>query len=71
GEADLFTIVAAVVIGGNSIYGGKGTVIGALIGSIILGMINNGLILFGFSVDQQIIFRGLIILVAVALSPKD
>lgn len=71
GESDLFTIVAAVVIGGNSIYGGKGTVIGALIGSIILGMINNGLILFGFSVDQQIIFRGIIILVAVALSPKE
>lgn len=71
GEADLFTIIAAVVIGGNSIYGGKGTVIGALIGSIILGMINNGLILFGSSVDQQIIFRGVIILIAVALSPKD
>ena len=71
GEADLFTVVAAVVIGGNSIYGGKGTVIGALIGSIILGMINNGLILFGFSVDQQVIFRGVIILIAVALSPKN
>ena len=71
GEADLFTVVAAVVIGGNSIYGGKGTVIGALIGSVILGMINNGLILFGFSVDQQVIFRGVIILIAVALSPKE
>ena len=71
GEADLFTVVAAVVIGGNSIYGGKGTIIGALIGSVILGMINNGLILFGFSVDQQVIFRGVIILIAVALSPKE
>jgi len=71
GEADLFTVVAAVVIGGTSISGGKGSVIGALIGSIILGMINNGLILFGFSVDQQVIFRGVIILIAVALSPKD
>jgi ribose transport system permease protein len=71
GEADLFTVVAAVVIGGNSIYGGKGTVVGALIGSVILGMINNGLILFGLSVDQQLIFRGVIILAAVALSPKE
>jgi ribose transport system permease protein len=71
GESDLFTVIAAAVIGGNSIYGGKGTIIGALIGSIILGMINNGLILFGFSVDQQVIFRGVIILIAVALSPKD
>jgi len=44
-----------VVIGGTSIYGGKGTVVGILIGSIILGMINNGL-MFGFCVNQQIIF---------------
>jgi ribose transport system permease protein len=70
GTNDLFTIVAAVVIGGNSIYGGTGTIIGAVVGSIIIGMVNNGLILFGFSVDQQVIFRGVIILIAVALSPK-
>jgi len=71
GETDLFTVVAAVIVGGNSIYGGKGKVIGALIGSIILGLINNGLIIFGANVDQQIIFRGVIILLAVALSPKE
>jgi len=71
GESDVFTVVAAVVIGGNSLYGGKGIVIGTLIGSVILGMINNGLILFGFTVDQQLIFRGVIILIAVALSSKD
>jgi ribose transport system permease protein len=71
GANDLLTVIAAVVIGGNSISGGKGTVLGALIGSIILGMINNGLILLGLSVDQQIIFRGVIILVAIALSPKE
>lgn len=71
GEQDLFTIVAAVVIGGNSIYGGTGTVIGAVVGSLILGMVNNGLILFGFTVDQQVIFRGVMILTAVALSPKS
>jgi ribose transport system permease protein len=71
GEQDLFTIVAAVVIGGNSIYGGTGTIIGSVVGSLILGMVNNGLILFGFSVDQQVIFRGVMILVAVALSPTS
>lgn len=69
GEQDLWSIVAAVVIGGNSIYGGTGTIIGAVVGSLILGMVNNGLILFGFTVDQQVIFRGLMILIAVALSP--
>lgn len=71
GETDLFTVVAAVIVGGNSIYGGKGKVIGAIMGSIILGLINNGLIIFGASVDQQIIFRGVLILLAVALSPKE
>lgn len=71
GESDLLTVIAAVIIGGNSISGGKGTVLGALVGSIILGMINNGLIIFGLDVDKQIIFRGVIILVAVALSPKE
>lgn len=71
GEADILTVVAAVIVGGNSIYGGKGKVIGTLIGSIILGLVNNGLIMFGASVDQQIIFRGVIILLAVALSPKE
>ncbi|HHT78688.1 MAG TPA: ABC transporter permease [Actinobacteria bacterium] len=71
GESDLFTVVAAVIVGGNSIYGGKGKIVGTLIGSIILGLINNGLIIFGANVDQQIIFRGVIILIAVALSPKE
>ena len=70
GNNDLFTVIAAVIIGGNSIYGGKGTIVGAIIGSIILGMINNGLLLWGFGVDQQIIFRGIIILVAVIISAE-
>ncbi|MCL5073038.1 MAG: ABC transporter permease [Actinobacteria bacterium] len=71
GEEELFIVVAAVVIGGNSVYGGKATIIGAIIGSIIIGIINNGLILLGFSVDQQLMFRGIIIVLAVGLSPKE
>ncbi|UCB45452.1 MAG: ABC transporter permease [Spirochaetota bacterium] len=70
GASDLFTVIAAVIIGGNSIFGGKGTVIGAIIGSIILGMINNGLLLWGFGIDQQVVFRGLIILIAVVISAE-
>ena len=70
GAADLFTVIAAVIIGGNSIFGGKGTVIGAIIGSIILGMINNGLLLWGFGIDQQVVFRGIIILIAVVISAE-
>lgn len=67
GEADLMTVIAAVVIGGTSLSGGSGSVIGSIVGSLIMGIINNGVILMGLSVDQQMMFRGLIIVVAVSL----
>jgi ribose transport system permease protein len=68
GEADLMTVIAAVIVGGTSLFGGKGSVIGALVGSLLMSMINNGLILAGLNVSQQMIVRGIIILVAVSLS---
>ena len=68
GEADLMTVIAAVIVGGTSLFGGKGTVVGALVGSLLMSMINNGLILAGLNVSQQMIVRGIIILVAVSLS---
>ncbi len=71
GETDLLTVIAAVIIGGTSLSGGRGSVIGAIFGSLIMGMINNGLILMGLSVDQQMIFRGLIILIAVSLTMRE
>lgn len=71
GESDLMTVIAAVIVGGTALNGGKGTVIGALVGSLLMGMLNNGLILMGLSVSDQMIVRGLIILVAVAISLRD
>jgi len=71
GEADLLTVIAASIIGGTSLIGGEGTVIGSVIGAIILGMINNGLILLGLSLDQQIITRGVIIILAVSFSMRE
>lgn len=68
GETDLMTVIAAAIVGGTSLFGGKGTVVGALIGSLLMSMINNGLILAGLNVSQQMIVRGLIILVAVSFS---
>jgi ribose transport system permease protein len=68
GETDLMTVIAAVIIGGTSMAGGKGSVVGSVVGSLIMGMINNGLILMGLSVDQQMIFRGTIIIIAVSLT---
>jgi ribose transport system permease protein len=71
GEADLMTVIAAVIVGGTSLFGGKGTVVGALMGSLLMGMLNNGLILANLSVSQQMIARGLIILIAVSLSLRE
>lgn len=72
GEGEIiFTVIAAAVIGGTSIYGGRGTIIGAIIGSIIIGMINNGLILCGFDITQQMLFRGVIIIIAIMLGSRE
>ncbi|MET7877521.1 ABC transporter permease [Micromonospora profundi] len=71
GEADLMTVIAAVIVGGTSLFGGKGSIVGALLGSLLMGMLNNGLILAGLSVSQQMMARGAIILVAVSLSLRE
>lgn len=71
GESDLMTVIAAVIVGGTALGGGKGSVMGALVGSLLMGMLNNGLILMGLSVSDQMIVRGLIILAAVAISLRD
>lgn len=71
GEEDLLTVIAAVVIGGTRLFGGRGSVIGALFGSWIMGMLNNGLILMGLDVADQMIARGVIIVLAVALTLRE
>ncbi|MEW6990174.1 ABC transporter permease [Colwelliaceae bacterium 6441] len=71
GEADLLTVIAAVAIGGTSLFGGRACIIGAILGSWLMGMINNGLILSGFSTNEQMIARGLILIIAVAIGVKE
>ena len=68
GEGDEMSVIAAVVLGGTSMSGGTGSVVGALVGSILMGVINNALILAGLSTAQQTIVKGAIIIVAVVLS---
>ena len=60
-------VIAAAVIGGTSLFGGKGTVVGAVIGSVLMAMLTNGLILMNISVSNQIIAQGVIIIIAVGL----
>ena len=57
--------IAAVVLGGASIAGGRGLVIGTLIGAVLLGILNNGLNLMGINPYLQDIIKGLIILLAI------
>ncbi|OHV80994.1 ABC transporter permease [Ensifer sp. LCM 4579] len=70
GEGDELSVIAAAVLGGTSLFGGKGTVIGTIVGALMIGLINNGLILLGLEFSQQLIARGGIIILAVALSQK-
>ena len=62
------SVIAAVVLGGTAMSGGVGSVIGALVGSILMGVINNGLILAGLSTSQQTVVKGAIIVLAVAMN---
>lgn len=68
GEGDEMSVIASVVLGGTAMSGGTGSVIGALFGSVLMGMINNALILANLSSAQQTIVKGAIIVIAVALS---
>ena len=60
--------IAAVVLGGASIAGGRGSVIGTLIGALTLGVLNNGLNLMSVSPYTQKILKGAIILLAIGAS---
>lgn len=71
GEGDELSVIAAVILGGTSLSGGAGTVVGSVIGALMIGLINNGLILMGLEVSQQVIIRGAIIILAVALGRKN
>ncbi len=71
GSADTLTVIAATVIGGTSLFGGKGSIPGLLAGSVLLGLLTNGLLLAGFSVTQQIIVQGLVLLLALSVSSKS
>ncbi|MDW4525032.1 ribose ABC transporter permease [Rossellomorea marisflavi] len=62
--------IAAVVLGGTSLSGGRGLIIGTLIGALIIGTLNNGLNLLGVSSFFQMVVKGIVIIIAVLIDRK-
>lgn len=67
GQTDNLDSITAVVLGGTSLFGGRGGVIGTLIGVLIIGVIRDGLILLGVASIYQVLITGILVIVAVAL----
>jgi fructose transport system permease protein len=67
GQTDNLDSITAVVIGGTSLFGGRGSVIGSLIGALIVGVIRNGLQLIGVAAIYQVLITGILVIVAVAI----
>lgn len=66
GEGFELDAIAAVFIGGAAVTGGIGTVVGAIIGGLIIGILNNGMSIMGIGTEYQQLIKGLVLLAAVA-----
>jgi len=64
----MFLAVSAAVIGGTALTGGRGTVLGTIIGAVVLGVLEDGFILIGVSENAFILAEGVVILVAMAVN---
>lgn len=62
--------IAAVVLGGTSLSGGRGRIVGTLVGALIIGTLNNGLNLLGVSSFYQAVVKGIVIVIAVLMDRK-
>ena len=67
GQTDNLDAITAVVLGGTSLFGGRGLVIGSLVGALIVGVFRNGLTLIGVSSIYQVLVTGVLVILAVAL----
>jgi fructose transport system permease protein len=66
GQTENLDSITAVVLGGTSLFGGRGTIIGTLLGALIVGVFRNGLTLIGVSSVYQILITGILVILAVA-----
>jgi erythritol transport system permease protein len=67
GETFELNAIAAVVLGGTSLSGGRGSIGGTLVGAFVIGVLSNGLVLLGVSEFWQIVIKGVVIVLAVVL----
>jgi ribose transport system permease protein len=63
-------VIAAVIIGGTSLFGGRGYILGSVVGAIFIGILGFGLIVMGLSTSIQEVVKGLIIIGAVSLNRR-
>ncbi len=61
------TVIAAVILGGTSLLGGRGSLLGTLLGVLVLKVIDNGIIILGWNQDLQMIVPGVVIILATYL----
>jgi fructose transport system permease protein len=66
GQTENLDAVTAVVLGGTSLFGGRGVVLGSLVGALIVGVFRNGLTLMGVSSVYQVLITGILVILAVA-----
>ena len=66
GQTDNLDSITAVVLGGTSLFGGRGSVIGTLLGALVIGVIRNGLQLIGVASIYQVLITGILVILAVA-----
>ncbi len=66
GQTDNLASITAVVLGGTSLFGGRGVVLGSLVGALIVGVFVNGLTLMGVQSVYQMLITGILVLLAVA-----
>lgn len=64
-------VIAAVILGGTSFNGGRGSIIGTILGALVIGILNDGAILLGFNTHVQTVLRGIIIIAAVAFAVEE
>ena len=67
GQTENLDAITAVVLGGTSLFGGRGVILGSLIGAVIVGVLRNGLTLMGMPSVYQVLITGILVILAVAI----